>query len=94
MTEAKRRTPVDTRPNAPHPGQLRDSGEVHEPEQKGNTVSVTLSFDTDYAIYVHENPDAEHPVGQWKFLQSVLEESAPYMAERYARRMDIRTLVE
>lgn len=96
MTESKRRCPVDTRPNAsypytkaPHPGQLRASGFVHDPERRGRQLTVTLSYGTDYAVYVHENPDAFHPVGQWKYLESVLNESRGHMAERLARRIDL-----
>jgi len=90
MTEAKRRTPVDTTPHAPHPGQLRRSGTVHNPVRKGRTISVTLSFGgaaKDYAIHVHENPDAHHPIGQYKFLESTLNESRAHMGERVARRI-------
>lgn len=95
MSEAKRRTPVDTTPNAPHPGQLRASGTVHEPERNGKNISVTLSFGgaaEDYAVFVHENPDALHPVGQWKYLESVLNESRPHMATRLARRIDLNKM--
>ena len=102
MTEAKRRTPVDTRPNqsypytrAPHPGQLRNSGLVHPPERRGQRISVTLSFGgaaSDYAVHVHENPDAHHPIGQWKYLESVLDESASHMAARIARRVDLNKM--
>lgn len=82
MTEAKRRTPVDT-------GLLRASGNVLEPEREGRRVSVTLVFGTDYAVYVHENLEAFHKVGQARFLASVLEESAPYMAQRLAVRLQL-----
>jgi hypothetical protein len=95
MTEAKRRTPVDITPDAPHPGQLRASGHVAPPVRRGRNISVTLSFGgaaQDYAIYVHENPDAFHPVGQWKFLESVLNESRSYMAVRIARRVDLNRM--
>lgn len=90
MTEAKRRCPVDVTPPTPHPGQLRASGFVHQPVRRGRMISVTLSFGglaDDYAIYVHENLDAHHPVGQAKFLESTLVESQPYMGERIARRV-------
>jgi len=88
MTEAKRRTPVAT-------GALRASGRVAVPVRRGQNISVTLSFGgaaIDYAIYVHENLDAWHGIppfhgGQAKFLESVLTESAPYMAARIARRV-------
>lgn len=83
MTEAKRRTPVDT-------GTLRASGTVHEPTQEGDRISVLLSFGgaaSGYAIYVHENLTAFHKTGSAKFLESVLNESRPYIAQRIAARM-------
>lgn len=92
MTESKKRCPVDTRPNAPHPGQLRASGRVDEPVRKFRTISVMLSYGgpaIEYAVYVHEDPDAFHPVGQWKYLESVLVESEPHMAARVARRIHL-----
>ena len=89
VTEMKKRTPVDTRPNAPHPGNLRNSIHVLRPEQKGKTMSVEIATGAEapYAIYVHENPDAFHPIGEWKFMESVLNESRPFMGERIARRI-------
>lgn len=90
-TEMKRRTPVDITPNAPHPGNLRNSIHVEEPEQHGNKVTtiVATGAQAPYAVYVHENPDAHHPIGQWKFMESVLNESAPYMNARLARHLRI-----
>jgi hypothetical protein len=92
MTEAKRRTPVDITEDAPHPGQLRASGRVSRPQRRGRDIWVVLSFGgpaIDYAVHVHENPDAFHPVGQWKYLESVLNESQPHMNARLARRIDL-----
>jgi hypothetical protein len=91
-TEMKRRTPVDTRDNAPHPGNLRNSIHVEDPERgRGRRISVTIATgkQAPYAIFVHENPDAFHPVGQWKFMESVLNESQPHMAQRVARRIHL-----
>ena len=90
MTEAKRRTPVDT-------GRLRASGRVALPVREGRRISVTLSFGgaaAPYAIYVHENLEANHASppfggGQAKFLESTINESAPYMLARIARRVDL-----
>lgn len=100
MTEAKRRTPVwnpDRPVPAGHtPGSLRASGQVHEPQREGRRVFVLLSFGdemVDYAVYVHEDPDAHHATGQWKFLESTLMESAPHVAERVAQRIDLRKVV-
>lgn len=91
VTEMKRRCPVDTTPNAPHPGNLRNSIHAELPEHHGNTISVTVATgqQAPYAIYVHENPDAFHPVGQWKFMESVLMESAPHIMSRVAARVQL-----
>lgn len=83
MTEAKRRTPVDT-------GALRASGTVTGPMFKGNDVQVRLSFGgnaVQYAVPVHENLDAYHKNGQAKFLESVLNESVAHMPQRVADRL-------
>ena len=110
MTEAKRRTPVDT-------GALKGSGHVTGPDEqvgsgapaqgrnakgqftsKGSTRgfggqrtwAVTLAFGgpaAPYALEVHENLEAYHPRGQAKYLESVILESAPHMAQRIARRV-------
>ena len=92
-TEMKRRTPVDTRPNAPHPGNLRNSIHVEQPEIERQYVRVVIATGAQapYAIYVHENPDAFHPIGQWKFMESVLNESQPYMNARLAKRLHFDT---
>ncbi len=83
MTEAKRRTPVDT-------GALRASGRVEGPQLAAGDVYVTLSFGgpaAPYALFVHENLDAYHKVGQAKYLESTLNESRPHMASRLAKRI-------
>ena len=88
-TEMKRRTPVDTRPNAPHPGNLRNSIHVEEPQRIGKRIWVMIATGAQalYAIFVHEDPDAFHPVGQWKYMESVINESRAYMAKRIAARL-------
>lgn len=97
MTEAKRRTPVDVTKDAPHPGQLRASGRVHEPVRNGRNISVTLSFGgaaVDYAIYVHEILGNIHKVGQAKYLESVLNESRSSMLGRIAARVNLNKMKE
>ncbi len=95
VTEMKKRCPVDTRPNrwypytvAPHPGQLRNSIHAEEPTTRGRTIVVIIATGAEapYAVYVHEDPDAFHPVGEWQFMASVLRESQPTMGRRIARR--------
>lgn len=85
-TESMRRTPVDV-------GNLRASHIVTPPEIKGADITVKIAVGgpaAPYAIFVHENTEADHPVGQAKFLESTLKESAPHMAARVARRINLR----
>lgn len=85
MTEMKRRTPVDT-------DTLRSSGFVEEPVRTPRKIYVVLGFGgaaKAYAIYVHEDLEAFHKVGQAKFAESVLQESAPHMAQRIATRVHL-----
>lgn len=90
MKEMKRRTPVDE-------GHLRSSGTVDHPVIKpGDEVSVHLFFggqSAPYAIYVHEDLEAFHKVGQAKFCESVIAESAPYLPARIARRIELRRMI-
>ena len=90
VTEMKKRTPVDMRPNAPHPGQLRDGIHVEEPEIKGKrikTLVATSPQSDDYDLIQHENSDFHHEVGQWKYMESVLNESASHMNSRISERL-------
>jgi hypothetical protein len=83
MTESKRRVPVDT-------GALRGSGRVVGPIDEGGDSLVRMEFGdaaAPYALYVHEDLEAFHKVGQAKYLESVLVESAPHLAQRVARRV-------
>lgn len=61
--EAQQLTPVDT-------GALKSSAYTKVVED-GNpsTVNVEVGFTQSYGIYVHEDPNAHHPVGQYKFLE-------------------------
>jgi hypothetical protein len=82
-TESMRRTPVDT-------GNLRATHTVHRADLTGSVISVTISVGgpaAPYALRVHEDLAMFHPVGQAKFLESTLKESAPFMAQRIARRL-------
>ena len=78
MTDSKQRVPVDT-------GVLRASGFV-QPVEDG----VRLAYGgaaSDYAIYVHENLDANHPVGEAKYLERPVLEALPGLAARVAKTM-------
>lgn len=85
-TEAKRRTPVDT-------GALRGTIHVTPPTHSRSGISVTIAAGgpaAPYAAAVHEDLEAFHKVGQAKYIESVLNESGPYMASRIARRIDLK----
>lgn len=92
MTEAKERTPVET-------GALRASGHVVPPVLEGGEATIVLAFGGDgavnehgvpvdsYAVVVHEDLEAHHPVGEAKFLERPLLEHAPGLPEAVAARM-------
>lgn len=83
-TECKRRTPVDT-------GALRSTIHVEGPTtEAGGSISCAIVAGgpaADYAIHVHENLEAHHPVGQAKFIEEPLRESAPFLPGRIAKRL-------
>lgn len=83
-TESKRRTPVDL-------GTLRSTIHVEGPDLLPNG-SVTAAIvaggpAAPYAVYVHEDLAAHHKVGQAKFIESTLKESAPFLPARVAKRI-------
>ena len=83
-TESKRRTPVDT-------GNLRASIHVEGPTtEPGGSISAAVVAGgpaAPYAVFVHEDLDAYHKVGQAKFIESTLRESAPFLPARIASRL-------
>lgn len=65
MTISKRHVPVDT-------GDLRATGHVEPAQVQGNEVTASMGYGgpaVDYAIYVHEDLEKQHKVGQAKFLE-------------------------
>lgn len=78
-TKAVRRTPLET-------GALRASSFVRVADR--NAVEIVFGGPgAPYAIYVHENLNARHPVGQAKFLESAVQEDAAAFAEAIAKDM-------
>jgi len=81
--------PVDT-------GTLRASGYVTEPMRAADLVTVEIGYggpaakinpksgasSDSYAIFVHENLEAHHPVGQAKYLEQPLNEALAGMPDR------------
>lgn len=94
MAASEPLVPVDT-------GALRSSGYVTPPEEDGDRVVVYLGYggpaakinpktleSTDgYAIYVHENLEAHHPVGCAKFLELPFNQATEGMGARIANTM-------
>lgn len=83
MTEAKKRTPVDT-------GVLRSSGFVQGPMIKDRGLEARLVFGgpaAGYAAKVHEDLAARHRVGQAKYLESVVVEHKGSFASEIAARI-------
>lgn len=81
-TECKQRTPVDT-------GALRSSIHVVGPSEDGDrlvTAIVAGGPSAPYAIKVHEDLEAFHKVGEAKFIESVVRESAPFIRDRITKR--------
>lgn len=65
MAQSKQRVPVDT-------GALRSSGHVVAPDPNAQVLQMTLGYGgaaVDYALVVHENLEARHPVGEAKYLE-------------------------
>jgi hypothetical protein len=97
IAEAKPLTPVLH-------GNLRSSGFCQLPVAQGEEVSITAGFggvagtgnqvgdtnpeDVGYALYVHENLMAHHPVGQAKFLEQPFDERLNGMSDRLAGRIE------
>ncbi len=82
--EARRITPVDT-------GSLRETVEAFEPEIHSKIIYAGLQAggdDVNYAVYVHEDMEAFHPVGQAKYLATPLFASGPDMPRRIGARID------
>lgn len=75
MNEMQERVPMDT-------GELSNSGFVGKPEIKGNHVTLQLGFTAPHAMVVHEDLEAKHTNGEAKYLESVLNESEPFFADR------------
>lgn len=87
-TECKKRCPVDT-------GALRASIHVEGPkraadDQRRIQASIVGGGPSaPYGLIVHEDLEAFHPVGEAKFIERPLKESAPYLPDRIAKRIDL-----
>lgn len=79
-------TPIDK-------GPLRASGRVERPEITPSGASVVIGFGgaaADYAVIVHENPNAEHaPPTQYKFLEQPALEHQRDLDKRLASHLEL-----
>ena len=87
MNKSIRIAPIDH-------GLLRASARVELPERDGNTISVRLSYNTDYAKYVHEKNVGGEPVDykapgtRSLFLIDPMIENITDMEERIKERLE------
>src|SRR6266581_3111222 len=78
--ESQEIVPYDT-------GKLHDSAFVDVRREHGRVVG-NVGYDTPYALYVHENPDAYHaPPTTWKYLEIPLAKAQPRFVARIAARV-------
>jgi hypothetical protein len=80
LPEVIANTPMDT-------GALRNSERVEGPVITKTSVSASILAGDDtvfYAVYVHEDPDAHHPIGDWKYIERPLKEAGPHLMDRIA----------
>jgi len=71
-------------------GALRASHETKRPRTDGGSLVVDIVVGgpaAPYALYVHENLDAHHKVGQAKFLESAVLAYQPEFATNVGKRL-------
>lgn len=82
-----KQAPIDT-------GRLRASARVDLPVREGNAISIRLSYNTDYARYVHERNVNGMPVNyrapgtKSMFLIDPIMENIDEMERRIAKRLE------
>ena len=85
MPEVDARTPWKTK-------NLRSTLRLDGPHTRSKKILCQIlsgGVKAPYAVHVHEDPDMVHPHGQWKYLESVMLESRPFIGRRIAARVDL-----
>lgn len=77
---SQKRTPVDT-------GNLKASAFTRKAPD--GSLNVQIGYTAAYAVFVHENMEAGHTVGQPKFLESALNENKDAILEIIRRRASV-----
>jgi hypothetical protein len=73
---AQELAPVET-------GALQGSGTAEDAKVEGNAITMVIGFNVDYAAARHERPPEhdggrrQNPKGQWKFLQTAMQQLTP-----------------
>jgi hypothetical protein len=63
-------------------GLLASTGYVSVTRSSSDRLRGSVGYDTDYAIYVHENPAAAHKAPtQWKFVEQPFSENVDQIAD-------------
>jgi len=73
-------------------GDLSKGIHMEGPQRDGRRIVcsiVTSAAQDHYALKIHEDPDLNHTNGEWKYIENPLKESAPYMKDRIAARIDL-----
>jgi hypothetical protein len=71
-------------------GPLRASGQTAGPEHTRKLIIVAIAFGSptvDYAVVQHEEPDFQHTVGEYKYLEIPLMQAAGSLAANLAREL-------
>lgn len=82
--DSQAQVPIDT-------GALRASGIVTKPYVVGTTATVQISYGgaaAPYAVIVHEDLEANHPVGKAKFLEDPLTQAIPNLTKNVANSVE------
>jgi len=82
LAESQTLVPVET-------GNLRDSGEIDYIDVGGgNFPQVAITYTADYALYIHEDLQLNHPNGgQAKYLEQPMNEDAPELIKNIQTRI-------
>lgn len=86
LAESQELVPIRT-------GALKATGALNV-EIEGNAIIATISYGSDevgYAVIVHEDLEAHHPVGEAKFLERPLLDAAPTLGAKFGVEFELGT---
>jgi hypothetical protein len=65
--------------------------------KRGKTIVIEFGAggpSAPYAVYVHERTELWHKIGEAKFMERTLKESAPHWMNRIASRVNLNRMVK